>query len=344
MKLYPSITKIFITWLVAVFLIFYFGFFNLPHSDKFSGDFFGSLANWDGGHFTGIAKNGYSENFQFAFFPLYPLLINLLNKITNNYLLSAVLISLGSAFLGLHVFYRLILQDFKKQVAEKAVLTFLFFPTSFFLLTAYSEGLFFLFTVSAFYYLRKNKLFWAVFFAGLASAVRLVGLAVAAAVIIDILTKEGLNRRNWFVLLSPFGIAAYCVFLYKQTGDFFYFITAENHWQRILAVPGIGFLESLRNMPNGILDLGFAIFGLGFAIRAFRFLPSPYAVYGLFAVVIPLFTPTLISMPRFLLPVFPIFILLALIKNRYFLLFFRLISLMLLGVFGALFVAGYWVS
>lgn len=344
MKLYPNVSLIFCIWAASVLTIFYFGFSTLPHSGKFSGDFMRSLANWDGGHYLGIAQNGYSEKFQYAFFPLYPLMINLLNNIINNYLVSAILISLASTFLGLHYFYKLILLDFKKQIAEKAVVFFLFFPASFFLLTAYSEGLFLLLTILAFYFLRKNKLFWAVVFASLASATRLVGLAVVVAILVDILTRQGLSRKNWFILLAPLGIILYSIFLYRETGDLLYFITAENHWQRILAVPGIGFWEALKNIPNGILDLGFAIFGLGFAIRAFRFLPFSYAIYGLLSVVIPLFTPTLISLPRFLLPVFPIFILMALIKNQYFSLVFQVISLMLLGIFSAMFITGYWVS
>ncbi|MDO8573287.1 MAG: mannosyltransferase family protein [Candidatus Daviesbacteria bacterium] len=344
MKLYPNINKIFIIWLVSVLLVSYFGFSTLPHSGKFSNNFFSNLANWDGGHFLGIAEKGYSEKFQYAFFPFYPLLINVLNKIINNYLISAIFISVGSTFLGLHYFCKLVQSDFKKQIAEKAVIVLLFFPTSFFFLTAYSEGLFFLLTVLTFYFLRKNKLFWAVVFASLASATRLVGLAVAAAVIIDVLGKDGINRKNWYVFFAILGFVIYSIFLYRQTGDPFYFITAENHWQRILVAPGVGFWEALKNMPTGILDLGFAIFGLGFAIRAFRFLPSVYAIYGLLSVVIPLFTPTLTSSPRFLLPVFPIFILMAFVKNQYFVLFFQVISLMLLGIFSVMFVTGYWVS
>lgn len=344
MKLYPNITKIYIIWLLAVLLSFYLGFLNLPHSGKFEYDFWGSLGNWDGGHFLGIAADGYSEKFQYAFFPLFPLAIRTLNYLTQNYLFAGILISVVSTFLGTHLLYKLVSLDFKKQIAEKVVLVFLFFPTSFYFLTVYSEGLFFLLTISAFYFLRQNRLFWATIFAALASATRLVGLAVVAGILVDVLTKQGLTKKNWYILLSFSGFLIYCLFLYKQTGDLFYFMVAENHWQRVLINPWVGFWETLKNVPNGVLDLAFTIFGLGFAIRAFRFLPPSLSIYSLLSVGIPLFTPTLSSMPRFLLPVFPIFILIALIKKPDFMLIYRVISLMMLAIFSALFIAGYWVS
>ncbi len=345
MKLYSNVSYIFIIWLVSVLLIAYFSFSTVPHSGKFGNDFWESLANWDGGHYLGIAQRGYMEKFQYAFFPLYPLAIKALNQVTGNYLMAAILISVSSAFLGLHFLYKLVAANFDKKIAEKVILAILLFPTSFFFLTAYSEGLFFLFTIAAFYFLRQNKLFWATVAVALASGTRLVGLAVVAGFLIEIGISKGFNRKNWFVLFAPFGFIVYSIFLYKQTGDPFYFITAENYWQRALTPPGFGFWEAIKNVLNkGGMDLIFAIFGVGFAVRSFRFLSPALAVYSLFSVSIPLFSPTLLSMPRFLLPIFPIFILMALIKNRYVALFYQILSTGLLAIFTALFIAGYWVS
>ncbi len=324
---------------------------QFPHSGKFSTDFLTNLGNWDGGHFLGIAKNGYSQNFQYAFFPLYPLLIRFLSLVTNNYLLSAILISGGSFFLGLHFLYGLVNKLFDKKIAEKTILALLFFPTSFFFLTAYSEGLFFLLAVLTFSFWQNKKFGWATIFAALASATRLVGIIVAISLIVEVLIT-GVNRKNWVVLLSPIGLVIYCVYLFHQTGDPFYFFTAEQHWQRALTIPGLSFWDSIKSLTssgvnidfNVLLDLLFAIFGLGFAIRSFRFLPGFLSIYSLGTLLIPLLTTSLISMPRFILPVFPIFILLAQIKNEKINFFYQMISLMLLSAFTILFTNGYWVS
>lgn len=344
MKLYPNVTLIFIIWLVAALIISYIGFTQIPNSGKFSTDFFKSLGNWDGGHFLSIAQFGYKEKIQYAFFPLYPMLIKAVNQFTQDFLIAGILISTTATFFGIHLLYRLVSYDFDKKIAQKAVLALLLFPTSFYFLVSYSEGLFFFLTVLTFYFLRQNKLLWACIAAALVSATRLVGLAVVAGLWVEVLTRQGFNRKNWYLVLAPLGFLIYCFFLYKQTGDPFYFITAESNWQRTLAVPGAGFWQTFKNMPAGILDLGFAIFGLGFVIRAFRFLPASFSVFSLLAVSIPLLTPTLSSIPRFLLPVFPIFIVMALVKNYYINLILQILSISLLAIFTTLFISGYWVS
>ena len=352
MKLYPNIVSLFVLWLVCFTFIAYFGFISFPHSGKFSDNFFMSLANWDGGHFLGIAEYGYMEKFQYAFFPLYPMLIRALNSVVQNYLFSALLISVMSSFLALNLLYRLILQDFDKKIAQKAILALIFFPTSFYFLTAYSEGLFFLLVIATFFLKSKGKLFWATILASLASATRLAGIALVLAFMVEVLI-EGKGKKNWYVFFAPLGFVIYCYYLNLQTSDPFYFITAQTYWLRNLALPGVGFWETIKALTsgelltknfNGFLDLIFAVFGLGMIIRSFRFLPPFYCVYGLSSILLPLLTPSLSSIPRFLLPIFPIFILMALVKNQNVFLFYQLISIMLLSAFAILFINGYWVS
>lgn len=353
MRLYPNVTIIFIVWFISVLAISYLAFNLLPHSARFTNDFVKSFANWDGGHYLAIAELGYKEKFQYAFFPFYPLLVRFLNQIFQNYLVSAILISASSSFLALHLLYKLIAIDFDKKIAEKVILFLLFFPTAFYFLTAYSEGLFFFLVIATFYFLQKKNLLLATIFASLASATKISGLAVVLALLIDIKLNQGFTRKNWFVLLSPLGFVFYCWFLFNQTGDPFYFLTAENHWQRYLTVPGVSFWEAIENLTSGsfdlnhfnmLIDLIFAVFGLGLILRSFRFLPPVYSFYGLLSLAFPLFTPTLTSMPRFLVVLFPVFILLALIKNKYTLLIYQIISLMILSLFISLFINGYWVS
>lgn len=353
MKLYSNVTIIFIIWLISLIFISYFGFLYFPHAPKSNPDFLTSFSNWDGGHYLGIAEAGYSERNKYAFFPLYPILISLFNKITNNLFLAAILISLLSFFLGLHLLYALITKDFDKKIAEKVILALIFFPTAFYFMTVYSEGLFFLLVVSTFYFLRSNKIFFATVAALLASATRVAGIAVVFALIAYVYTTGGINRKNWFVLLSPLGFLAYSIFLYYQTSDPFYFITAEKNWQRDLSLPWFGFWNALENITTPgfithyfmtVLDLLFAIFGVGFVIRSFRFLPPQYSIYALISIILPLLTSTLSSIPRFLLVIFPIFILIALVKNKFLTLAYQVISLMLLSLFIVLFVNGFWVS
>lgn len=353
MRLYPNVTVIFIIWLVAILSVALLSFNLLPHSPRFENDFLKSFSNWDGGHYLGIAQFSYSEKFQYAFFPLYPIFIRGVNYLLQNYLFSAFLISIISSFFALHLLYKLVSIEYDKKIAEKAISAIIFFPTSFFFLTAYTEGLFFFLIVATFYFLRKQRLFLATIFAIFASATKVTGLALVLTLLIETQMLYGINRKNWYVLLSPLGFILYCIFLYNQTGDPFYFLISERHWLRSIALPVIPFWEAIRNLSTPgfintnfttLLDLIFATFGVGFIIRSFRFLPPSYSIYSLVSLAIPLFTPTLVSIPRFLLVIFPIFILIALIKNKYVILTYQIISLMLLSLFVGLFINGYWVS
>lgn len=351
MKIQKSITIYFTAWLITVTFILFFSYFSISHGTKEK--FVQSLENWDGRHYLNIAKDGYTQNFQYAFFPLFPLIVRIMTGITHNFLVSAILISLLSSFLAINIFYNLMRIEFKKAVAEKGVFFLLFFPTSFYLLMSYSEGLFILFVMLSFYYLRKKKILFSVIFASLASATRLAGLAVVLALMVDILSNHSLHRKKWLILIAPTGFLSYCLYLFSKTGDPFYFLTSQLHWMRSLAIPGLNIWETLRvvsfpglllKYPNMAIDLIFTIFLIGMVLRSFRFLPFSYGVYGLISLLLPLTTPTLMSMPRFILPIFPIFILLAKINNQYFIFIYQLVSIMLLSAFAVMYINGYWVS
>lgn len=351
MKIYKNILVYFFIWLSSLTFISYFGYF-IQSGTTLEG-FITKLGNWDGAHYLDIAKNGYRESYQYAFFPLLPLATRLVSEITQNYFASALILSIFSSAIALNIFYKLVRIEFNKEIAEKAVTYLVIFPTSFYLLTVYSEGLFLLFVLLSFYYFKKEKLFYSVIFASLASATRLAGLAVALALLVEILLNRKLKGKNWLILLAPSGFVSYCVYLYILVGDPFYFLTAQTHWLRTLSVPGIAIWDNLRiisfpgfvfRYPTSAIDLIFTIFGIGMVLRSFRFLPPLYGIYGIISLILPLTTSTLMSMPRFLLPIFPIFILMALLKNKYVIFAYQIISIMLLSLFSVLFINGYWVS
>lgn len=353
MKLYPNVSFIFIVWVVAILTIFYFGFSQLPHSGLFPNDFIKSFANWDGGHYLGIAKNGYT-NSQFVFFPLYPLLINLVSRVTGNFLSAGLIISLISIFLAVNLLYSLVKLDFGKQYANRTLLVLLFFPLSFHFLTVYTESLFLFLVVTTFIFARRNSYLLATLTAALASATRLSGLAVVISLIFQVWLVEGFNRKNWVVILAPLGFILYCIYLFIQTGDFFYFVSAEKHfWQTGLVLPGSAVVHSFKQLvtPNFIVnnfrnlfDFLFVTFGIFMVWKSMRSLRLDLAIYSMISLVLPLFSPTIVAIPRYLLTIFPIFIMLGFYKNQYVILFYQMISLMLLSVYAILFINGYWVS
>lgn len=180
------VVLLFAGWRLATLLIAYFGLSFLPFHETSSElewanqttDYWVRWANWDGGHFRGIAENGYLHSYQVVFFPLYPLLIKILGFAGIPSLWASLLISNLSIIGALFYLYKLVLFDDEDSIAKKTVLATLAFPTAFYFGTAYSESLFLFLVIAAFYYARKKSWLAALAFAGLSSVTRLIGLAV----------------------------------------------------------------------------------------------------------------------------------------------------------------------
>lgn len=352
MKLYPNASLVINIWALAVLIIFYFSFSFLPHTNLFPHEFLKNLANWDGGHYLSIAKNGYTPT-QFVFFPFYPILINLMFRITGDFLSGGLIISFASIFLAANLLYQLIKMDFRKKYASGALLALLFFPLSFHFLTVYTESLFLFLTLSTFVFARKKKYFLATICAGLASATRLAGLATVLSLVLPIYLTEGINKKNWWIIFSPLGLLMYSFYLYTQTGDPFYFVKGQSaFWHGGLVLPGSALIFAIKHLTmeaiaanfRNLLDIVFALFGIFGVWQVWKKLSLDYTIFSVVSLILPMFSPTIVAIPRYILTIFPIFIALSFCKNQYLRLFYQIISLMLLSVYAILFINGYWVS
>lgn len=352
MKLYPNVNFRVLIWALSLLSIFYFSYSFLPRTQLFPGDFIRNLANWDGGHYLSIAENGYKPS-QFVFFPFYPLLINIFNRITGDFLIASLLISFISIFLAVNLLYKLVKSEFGKVTADRTIIALLFFPFSFHFLTVYTESLFLFLTVATFLLARSRKYFLASIVCALSSATRFAGLATVLSLIIPIFLTEGLNRKNWWVLFSPLGLLLYSFYQYNQTGDFLSFVSGQSaFWNMGLVLPGSSLLYAIRNTNletiaanfRNLLDLSFTLVGIFAVFRIWRKLSMDYAIFSIVSLLMPLFSPTIVAIPRYLVTIFPIFILFGLQKNQYLIFFYQTFSLMLLAFYAILFINGYWVS
>lgn len=342
--------KLFILWLLLLFFFFLTGNLLFGGGNDLS---FSSLANWDGGHFIDIAQQGYTDKVQYAFFPLYPLLINFSAGLSNiNFLYAGLLVNLITAFGTVYVFI-LLLNEYA-QNSIKTTFYFLIFPTAFFLITAYSEGLFLFLTLLTFFFAERKKLLLAAFFATLTTLTRITGIAVVLSFAAYIFfLKVPLGKKISVFSISISGLILYCIYLYLQTGNPFYFLVSELNWGRTISIPGLNILDSVTYIvvaglkPESFtifFDLIFTIFGLGMGIRVVRFLKPALGVYTIAALFIPLTTALLLSVPRFILVVFPIFIVLSKINNRIFNVSYVIISLVFLFLYFNFFLRNIWVS
>lgn len=97
------------------------------------------LANWDGVDYINISRQGYTNDFSTGWLPLYPILIHILDKIINSYLMSALIIAwiclVGAIYYYLKVF-KLFFKVKTNIKALKAAVLFILFPSGIYLITA----------------------------------------------------------------------------------------------------------------------------------------------------------------------------------------------------------------
>ena len=190
------IITVFIIWRLILFFDAYLTSFFLPFRPRFPYSdvllipsklpfWIWSFANFDGVHYLTIAKNGYSAQFTQVFFPLYPFIIGFISNIFPflNEIVIGLSISNISFILFIYYFIRLLKIDYKSSQIIWILLFLIFFPTSFYFGSLYTESLFMALIISGFYYARINRWWLAGILGALASATRPLGIILLPALI-----------------------------------------------------------------------------------------------------------------------------------------------------------------
>ena len=321
---------------------------------------------WDAVHYLDIARRGYYGT-DMAFFPLYPALIHVVGGWIGNQVVAGLLISNAALFFGLLFFYKLVEHQYTRAVAHRAIFYISIFPTAFFFSAIYTESLFFALTVASFYYIREHKWLAAGILGGLAALTRVEGVLLFVPYAIEACAPAGIG--SWKELLAgraralrvvagalciPLGLAVYMTLLWIMRGDPRYFSHVQAHWNRHLAPPWGSVWHSVKlavtshvptTVAGQLLELGFTALMIGVLLAGFRRLRPSFTAYMALSIAVPMSTSSLMSMPRFALVLFPMFVILALwggkawVNNA-----IVAFSLPLLGLFTVLFADWYWVA
>ena len=198
--------------------------------------FFSALSNFDGVHYLLIAREGYNQ-YQQAFFPMYPILIKYVSVLFwGNHLLTGILLSNGF-FLGAILMLNGYLKTIKYETLNTkhitwTILLLIIFPTSFFFGAVYTESLFLFLFISSLYFLKKERYFYAALFAYLASLTRFIGVFLFIPIFVSHLllfkSKKAPPISHLLSFISPFlGLITYSLYLWKTTGDPLFFLNSQ---------------------------------------------------------------------------------------------------------------------
>jgi hypothetical protein len=275
-------------------------------------------ANW----YLKIAARGYDgSDGSTVYFPLYPMLIRVFSWIMDP-LFAALLIS-NIALIGVLVLlYRLASKLVDVATTRRALAYLLMFPTAFFLMGAYTESLFLLFTLGNFHAASQRRWVWAALWGACAALTRLQGVLLLIPLLYMLWRERKTFAWKEFILrglplalipLSTFSFLAYSNLslfnTYQGTLNARFVFPWENIWAAVSVLAhGEGAIVDALNL---IVTLG----SLAIMVPVWKKLPLEYTLYALLMLIAPMFRMTtlqpLVSMSRYAVVIFPMFIILG---------------------------------
>jgi len=307
-----------------------------------------------------IGPNGYRSIYPedlalyIVFYPLFPWLATVINVVLSDPLASAFVVSTLASIFVAPLLYRLVRHDEEPGVAMRAAWFLLIFPTAYFLHIGYTEALFMALVLGSFLAARTERWWLAGILGGLAALTRVNGLilipALAGEALSQWLSRPAEGRRlrvEWLAIgLVGVGFAIYLGLNFAIYGTPFEFLRVQDtHWFKSLDWPweGIsgvfGWLRSNRFedvLMLGWMELLFIAIGLVATVHAaFRFRLS-WSTWMAGNWLLFVSTSFVVSVPRYTLTLFPLYVSLALLSRR------RLALVLISGVSlaGLIFFAG----
>lgn len=290
-------------------------------------NFFMAMCKFDCRWYLTIINNGYDTHVRsaplvwkglanWAFFPLYPLVVKYTNFIFHSSPL-AIGSLLNQAFIlvALQIFY-LYLKLFVDELNSRfGVFLLAFSPFSIYFASLYTEALFLLLSLSAFYFLRTNRPYLSAFCGGLLSATRPVGIMFSVPYLYSQLKKSAIKLALYGTLLSCSGLFCYMLYLYYQTGDALAFHHIQKEWGRTgfnSAQIGKQLLKMLLDYHNSVLF----IFSVGISIYLIWQKYFKEAIFNLLCIIPGVLTGSMMSEGRFCGTLFTFYFALVLLAKK----------------------------
>jgi hypothetical protein len=215
---------VFMVWVLSRlwFAFFaYLGHISHPFQEKII-EAYSGVSNWylnvwttfDSQYFLEIARNGYTPKSS-AFFPLYPFLLRPFGPDENTMALAGFFISNVAFLVALWIFWKLSLLQFERGISRVMLWTLAFFPAAVYSMAVYTESLFIMFALGAFYLARTRQWHWAIPCAVLAALTRNAGPVLAIALLMEWWgQRKNLHRESQSAIRqTPSLIWAFCALL-----------------------------------------------------------------------------------------------------------------------------------
>lgn len=315
---------------------------------------------WDALNYQKIAEFGYTATGEMrpllVFYPLYPWLVRLVGFVTRDDLVSAFFVSTVASLITAIVLLRLVELDYSRQLAQRAVWFLFIFPTSYFLHIGYTESLFLMLALSSIYCARKQRWLLAGVFGAFTCLTRANGLVLLPVLAVEAAHQYWTVRRwHWqwlWIAVAGLGFGGYLLLNRHVTGDPFAFTgLMQQFFSKSLSAPWTGIDNAVGSMSRapseaqmiGTQEVLFIFLGLACTIVSWFKLRPAYSVWMTGNWLLFVSVSFVLSVPRYTLTMFPIFILFSMLAaRRVWLAVITVWSVLYLSLFASLFAWGRW--
>jgi len=293
---------------------------------------------WDSAYYLNITEEGYSKETgknqmttlqaNYAFFPLYPALIRALNLFIGNNYFSGLIISNLAFLISAFLLYKIVKYDHNEELALKSVKYLFFFPTAFIFSGLFSESIFLMLFLASYYFAIKNDWLKASFSALLLGLTRPFGILIFPILLLMYFINKSFNIKKikadiFYIFISPLGFIAFLFYIHHLTGNFLNYLQIQYQgWGHVLSNPFIILANGL--FTKDIFQfINISIFLFFFSLSVFSFkskkLKGVYFIIIFLFSFLPLFSgmPSINSLLRYLLPIFPLYIVLASLSTKH---------------------------
>lgn len=287
---------------------------------------------WDAPHYLRIAEVGYrpvvapgDDPLFIVFFPGFPLAVRAVELLIGDLVLAGLVVSYLAGVGASYLLYRLVRLDRGHREAWSAVMLLLCAPTAYYLSAPYSEALFLCAVLGCVYAVRTGRWAAAGWAGAVATGTRVTGVALAPLLLLSAFTgratiAERARRIGWSALAGA-GLAGYLLTNQVVHGDPLHFLIPQReHWNQHAVWPWVPVIDAARALGGGtegvtrfmyVGRLAAVAVALPLLLVGLRTLRRADAGFGWTALVLVMSASWLLSLPRYVLVIYPLYLVAA---------------------------------
>ena len=283
---------------------------------------------WDTPHYLDLARHGYSNHGELGlfivFFPALPGLLKCLSWLHEDVFAWSLWVSAFCLLASALALHRIVCHYRDSDTADRSVWYLLIFPTSYFFRLGYTEALFMASLLWLWVAMLERRWFLVGALGLLLCATRINGALIGLVVGFEILRLLWQSRRfDWrwlYTALIPCGLLLYLTINYWVYHDPLYFLQVQqNHWHKSPGTPVAALSDLWQRLAwdknkfwtLGVFELAAVALGLLASVYAFWRVSAAAGIWSVSNMLLMTSTGWALSLPRYILVIFPLYILLA---------------------------------